>query len=426
MAAEPVSEDSPGDGRPPPAGSAGDAAPAEARLALLAKYVSSKELAQLRECMRAHLHEWPALYAQVRQAIDGGVRPEDEAGAQLARRWQALLRDTFSGADRRLELKVRSAFAQEPALSAAPGRDVEAVAFVHRAAEIIAAAGLHPGADAGPKPSALAVARMRAAHQILDAPPVFPDPLALAILGPQEEAQLRAGLQAHEDPVAQSVRATLVARSRIALDGWNEAAGRGVAQYVILGAGLDTSAYRAPPTAAARVFEVDHPDTQRWKRRRLREAGVAEPPWLSFVSTDFEDGGLEAALAASGFRREAPAFFSWLGVVVYLEREAIARTLRFIGSCAAGSAVVFDFVVDPALLDDRERIGVQVASARVARHGEPWKTFFDPAQLERELRDAGFSSVAVLEAAQINERLFAGRADTLRMGRTSRIVHAVV
>jgi len=267
---------------------------------------------------------------------------------------------------------------------------------------------------------------MRAAHQLLDIPQVFADPLALAILGADGQEQLRAHLPAHRDPASQSIRATLAARSRFAEDQWKQAAARGVRQYVILGAGLDTFAYRSEATPGVRVFEVDHPATQAWKRKRLADAGIGEPAFLAYVPTDFESTHLQLALAAGGFRAGEPAFFSWLGVAVYLETEAVWRTLRFIAACAKGSAVVFDYVVDPALLPAPERAGVQAVAARVAQHGEPWKTYFSPTELEQGLREAGFSEVRTLDGAQINPLLFAGRTDGLRMGRSSRIVHALV
>src|SRR5579859_3273138 len=187
-----------------------------------------------------------------------------------------------------------------------------------------------------PSSTALLVATMRAAHRLFD------DPLALTILGPGAEAALRADPYRFNDQISRGLRASLIVRSRVAEDELARAVSAGVSQYVVLGAGLDTFAYRNP-FPELRVFEIDHPSTQAWKRECLARAGIAVPDGLTFASVDFEEGGtLADGLAAAGFDRAAPTCFSWLGVTMYLREEAVYDTLRWIASLPAGSSVTFD------------------------------------------------------------------------------------
>ena len=191
-----------------------------------------------------------------------------------------------------------------------------------------------------PSQTALGAAMQRAAHQLLERPLVFEDPLALPILGLERVRWITANLERLRHPWATSLRASLVVRSRVAEDTLADAVASGTRQMVILGAGLDTFGYRNPHPRL-RVFEVDHPATQTWKRERLAAQGIAVPRSLAFVPVDFETRSLEARLDAAGLRTEAPAFFSWLGVTMYLSREAIARTLRDAGHHGApGTTIV--------------------------------------------------------------------------------------
>src|SRR5437867_9656572 len=194
------------------------------------------------------------------------------------------------------------------------------------------------------RPSATAhrVALRRAAHQLLDRPLVLEDPIALRIIGAEARAALEADPSRFEDsPIAPYLRASFAVRSRLAEDSLAEATQRGVRQYVVLGAGLDTFAYRNPHLSGSlRVFEVDHPATQAWKRSRLVEGGIAVPPNLTFVPIDFETVRLPTALAVAGFRDDQPSWFAWLGVTMYLTRPAFDQTLRFIAARPAGSGVV--------------------------------------------------------------------------------------
>jgi methyltransferase (TIGR00027 family) len=179
-----------------------------------------------------------------------------------------------------------------------------------------------------------------------------------------------------------------------------------------LGAGLDTFAYRNPH-AGLRVFEVDHPATQAWKREQLQTAGITIPSSLTFVPIDFEQQTLEAELKRSGFNINSAAFFSWLGVTPYLTREACMTTLSLIANMPVGSGVVFDFALDPALLNAGQRQALDALSKRVASVGEPFQLFFDPAKLQADLKNLGFRRTEFLQGAQINERYFNDRSDGL-------------
>ena len=238
------------------------------------------------------------------------------------------------------------------------------------------------------------VAIRRAAHQLLDHPRVLDDPLALRIIGAEAAEELRSNPKEHH-AFSRAFRAFMAARSRYAEDELAGAVERGVRQYVVLGAGLDTFAYRNPH-AGLRVFEVDHPATQAWKREQLSAAGIAIPAALTFVPVDFERQTLAEGLGQSGFDLSAAAFFSWLGVTPYLTRDACMSTLSLIATMPAGSGVVFDFAVDPALLNAGQRQALDALSERVARYGEPFQLFFDPEKLQDELKAMGFQRTGVL------------------------------
>jgi len=255
------------------------------------------------------------------------------------------------------------------------------------------------------------VAVRRAAHQLLDQPRVLDDPLALRIIGSEAAEELKTNPKEHH-AFSRAFRAFMAARSRYAEDELASAVAQGVTQYVVLGAGLDTFAYRNPHPGL-RVFEVDHPDTQAWKREQLQTAGIPIPSFLTFVPVDFEKQTLEAGLTHSGFNSNAPAFFSWLGVTPYLTREACMTTLSLIAKLPARSGVVFDFGIDPALLNAGQRQALDALSERVARYGEPFQLFFNPTKLQDELKTLGFHRTEFLQGKQINERYFKDRADGL-------------
>jgi methyltransferase (TIGR00027 family) len=255
-----------------------------------------------------------------------------------------------------------------------------------------------------PSRTALAAANYRAAHQLLEGGRIFTDPLAMPILGVTASELLRGDTEA---PATRGMRLFIAARSRFAEDSLAAAVARGVRQYVVPGAGLDTFAYRNPFAAMGlRVFEVDYPATQAWKQRRLAEAGLAPPASLTFAPVDFERQTLAQGLAAAGFDAAAPAFFAWLGVTVYLTREAVTDTLRFIAA-APGGEVVFDYGEPLSAFAEGAARARQVARAdRAAALGEPWITRFAPAELASALRALGFDELEDLGPAQISRRFY--------------------
>ena len=265
----------------------------------------------------------------------------------------------------------------------------------------------------------------RAAHQLLDDPRVHDDPLALAILGDAQAAALRADPRRFEDNlVAPVLRAFLAVRSRLAEDMLAQAVADGVRQYVILGAGLDTFAYRNP-YPALRVFEVDHPATQALKRQRLAEAHIAIPADVRFAAVDFASEPLSDALRSAGLHSDEPSFFSWLGVTPYLEPAAVLATLAVIAPLAANGGVVFDYNVPPASLAAHPRAAFEVLRARVAAAGEPFRGFFAPRALAEAMRAMGFRRIRDLGPEELNATFFSNRADRLRVGSAGHILMAL-
>jgi len=279
-----------------------------------------------------------------------------------------------------------------------------------------------------PSVTAQRVAMRRAAHQLLDDPKVFDDPVALRIIGKESASALRADPRQFETTaLSPYLRAFVAARNRYAEDELALGLRRGVHQYVILGAGLDTFAYRNPhPEGVLRVFEVDHPATQTWKRARLEEVGITFPADLTFAPVDFETQTLAEGLRSAGYDPGKCTFFSWLGVTEYLSTEVVMATLRFISSAPSGSGVVFDYMISPSLLTPAQRSRFDALARRVAAAGEPWQAFFDPGLLTRDLRAMGFRYVEDKGPEEINARYFMSRKDGLRVGSLSHVISAHV
>lgn len=269
---------------------------------------------------------------------------------------------------------------------------------------------------------------LRAAHQILDEPRIFEDPVALKIIGAQSAADISSAPDKYKTTLATYLRAFLVARSRYAEDELSAAVMRGVRQYVILGAGLDTFAYRNPyPAGTLRVFEVDHPSTQAWKRERLDAERIAVPESLCFAPVDFEKEDLESKLLKAGFRTDETAFFSWLGVTMYLPPDAVMATMRSIASAAArASEIVFDYALSPSRLGAGDASSYQTLTAAVAALGEPWRSAFDPDLLSADLRAAGLTPAEDLGHDEINARYFKGRSDGLRVSGRTHLMKIIV
>jgi methyltransferase (TIGR00027 family) len=259
------------------------------------------------------------------------------------------------------------------------------------------------------------VAISRAVHQFLDEPPlVFDDPLAVRILGAAADRAMRRDLEMRKTEGLRRARGAIVIRSRFAEDELQRAIDGGATQYVILGAGLDTFAYRRADLAGRlTLYEVDQPATQQWKQERLAEAGIEAPPHLRFVPLDFNTQSLDDGLAGAGFRRDQPVFFSWLGVSYYLPLDAVRATLRFVAGQQAPSALVFDYAVAESAVPPRYRHMLPPFLAYLATTSEPWQTWFVPEELTNELRGMGFTHIAHLDADQSTARYLAGRMDGL-------------
>ncbi len=276
---------------------------------------------------------------------------------------------------------------------------------------------------AQPSRTALRVALRRAAHQLFDAQPlVFDDPIAVPILGPHaEELQRTPGRNPanKERPFSVALRAHMVARSRYAEDNLAAAVSSGVAQYVLLGAGLDTFAHRNPHPGL-HVFEVDHPATQQWKRELLESTGLTEPTRHTYTPVDFESESLPERLQATGFDPARPAFFAWLGVVPYLTRPAFRSTVQFIAALPTGTGVALDYGLPREALPFLEQLAFDSLASRVQQAGEPFQLFFTPEQIAAEFPTA--TRIEDLGSTQINERYFADRPDSLRLlGSASRL-----
>ena len=273
-----------------------------------------------------------------------------------------------------------------------------------------------------PSRTAFGAAVHRAAHQVLEGGAIFTDPLAVRILGPDGPAAIHA---AEQDPSRRRMRLFIAVRTRFAEDALAAAVARGVRQLVVLGAGLDTFAYRTNLGPDLRVFEVDQPSTQAWKRQRLAEVAIPIPDTLTFVAVDFERETLAQRLSAAGFDPEQRTFFTWLGVVPYLEEATVLATLGFIASLPGGAHVVFDYG-NPAAPGDAGT-GADAAraslAARVAAVGEPFKSYYETDALRGQLLAAGFREVVDLGPGSIRERYFANRGNA-PSDRGGHVVHA--
>lgn len=249
-----------------------------------------------------------------------------------------------------------------------------------------------------PSVTARAAARHRAVHQLLENGAIFADPLAAALVG---EAEVRA-YAAEDNAWRRAMRRYVAARARHAEDKLKVAVGRGIRQAVVLGAGLDTFAYRNP-FDGLRVIETDHPDTQGWKRRRLTEAGIAEPASVIYAPFDFETQPVEALIEASLPFPGEPAFFSWLGVIHYLTEDAALATLRAIGGTPGGAEIVFDYGEPAEVLDPRLKAAKDARARRVASFGEPLLTTFTEPRMAEALTDAGFAAIEDIGPRRIAE-----------------------
>lgn len=264
-----------------------------------------------------------------------------------------------------------------------------------------------------PDNTAIRTALWRALHLEVDSPPhVFEDRVGLEIAAPEHGWQSRPDMS----PFTRPFRASIVGRARFVEDLVLEQVARGVGQYVILGAGLDTFAQRRPELAShVRVFEIDQPGPQAWKRQRLIDLGLGVPSFLQLVPVDFEAGDdWWERLAASGFDPQRPAVVASTGVSMYLTKEAIEATLRQLATMAPGSTLAMSFMLPVEMLDADVRFGVERAAEGARAAGTPFLSVFMPEEMLALARKAGFKEVQHVSAASIAQRYFAARTDGLR------------
>jgi len=267
----------------------------------------------------------------------------------------------------------------------------------------------------------------RAAHQLLDRPRIFEDPIAVGLIPEASERAILCAGDDHRAPLQTLFRSLFAFRSRFAEERLAHAAARGVRQYVIVGAGLDTFPWRQPDFAKAlRIFWVDHPATLAWTKERIRERGLPTPPNLTFVAVDLEKHELAERLTGYGFAREVGAFCSVLGVTQYLSRDAIEAMLLFAASLPEQSEIVFSFAPPDDELDGDDLAAAIHGVAFTEAMGEPWKTRLTASEVFALLTRLEFGEVFHLTPKRAQQRYFAGRDDMLRAPRLEQLIAAIV
>jgi len=279
--------------------------------------------------------------------------------------------------------------------------------------------------EAGPSRTAMMAAIGRGLHRIEDAPPwVLDDPFALVLVGPAWRQILEAVKALVPAELQRGAVAQLLARGRYAED---RLLAGGFTQYVLLGAGLDSFAWRRPDLLhTMSVFEVDHPASQAWKRQRVEELGLPESDRHVFVPVDFEVDSVHDRLEAAGFDWSHPAMFCWLGVTFYLTREAVAATLRTIASGAPGTEVVLSYLADPSVVDEPSRTFIDIMRPITVQSGEPFTDAYSVAEIEQVVKGCGLAVADHPTCDDLVQRYFAGRADGLRPYNFESLLSAVV
>jgi methyltransferase (TIGR00027 family) len=281
--------------------------------------------------------------------------------------------------------------------------------------------------DRQPSQTALAAAAARAAHLVVDQEPlIFRDPVAARLIGEPGAEMVGYHRRSGDHIVLAGTRAQVTVRSRYTEQVLSELAGRGLTQYVILGAGLDSFAYRSPLAARIRVFEVDHRASQRWKCELVAAAQLTPPDGLALVGVDLEREPLADRLAAQGFDPSTPALVSWLGVSMYLTAEAVAATLATVGGLAAGSELVMEYALPPELRDQTGQAYADFALPVAAERGEPWRSFFTPGQLSDLLAATGLTVAEQVRQQDAVPAALWRRSDALRPADLCRLARATV
>jgi methyltransferase (TIGR00027 family) len=278
-----------------------------------------------------------------------------------------------------------------------------------------------------PSQSMVRTAMRRAVHQLLDRPLIFEDPIAVGLVPEASKEAILAAADEHRASVPTLLRALFAFRSRFAEDRLAEAALRGVRQYVVVGAGLDTFAWRQPAFARTmQVFYVDHPCSLTWTTEQFRRRGLSNPPNLSFVSVDLEAQDLTARLDEHGFVRDAGTFCSVLGVTQYLSRDSVKAIFRFAASLPTQSEIVFSFAPPDEGLEGDELTAAIDSAARTSSTGEPWMTRLRPSEAFDLLTHFGFAEVFHLTPKRAQQRYFSGRDDSLRAPKFEQLMAATV
>jgi methyltransferase (TIGR00027 family) len=278
-----------------------------------------------------------------------------------------------------------------------------------------------------PSQSMVRTAMRRAAHQLLDRPLIFEDPVAVGLVPEASQDAILAAAGEHRASVSTLIRALFAVRSRFAEDRLAQAASRGVRQYVIVGAGLDTFAWRQPAFARAmQVYYVDHPSSLAWTMEQFGRRGLSTPPNLSFVPVDLEAQDLAAQLDEHGLARDVATFCSVLGVTQYLSHGAVLALFRFAASLPEQSEIVFSFTPPDDELEGDELTAAIDSAARTASTGEPWMTRLRPSEAFGLLAHLGFGEVFHLTPKRAQQRYFAGRDDGLRASTFEQLMAATV
>lgn len=280
-----------------------------------------------------------------------------------------------------------------------------------------------------PQPSftALTAAAARAAHLSVDAPPyIFTDSVAAALLGDRAEELIGYHRDHASHPVLSAARAQVTCRSRYTEDNLARAAAGGVRQYLILGAGLDSFGYRSGLASQVRVFEVDHPATQQWKRQALAAARIPVPRTVTFVPADLATTSLSDVLPGSGFDPAQPALVSWLGVTMYLSRDAISRVLAAVSALAPGTELIADYMLPAGMRDAAGNSYVELVGPVAAQRGEPWLTFLTPGEASALLAGHGIEPAEHVRQRDAVGAALWQRSDSLRPAELSVLTRARV
>jgi methyltransferase (TIGR00027 family) len=261
--------------------------------------------------------------------------------------------------------------------------------------------------------TAAGAAMQRAAHLVIDGEPkILIDEFAMRFLDEGQRARVETNDDVLQAPHVRASRGHILGRSAFTEDELRRAVERGCRQYVLLGAGYDSSAARlAESLGEVAVFEVDHPDTQAAKRAALSPGEW--PANVRFVAVDFERDSLRTRLLEAGWDESAPTFWSWLGVAMYLTDEAVMNTLRFVGCGAPGTTIVMNFTIHDDEVTPDDLALRRVAAPGVARQGEPWINFYRPAELVERVRALPYTSVESVGPEVFRTRYFDNREDGL-------------